>query len=180
LGLTCGGNNVCGASLNPVADAYVRSGQYANTNFGGDASLQVKRQDNDVDNNRRTFLRFDISSLTTISSAKLRLYGNRPTGSSPAAAYAVMDNGWIESGATGITWNNKPGTLDQQDGNVTIGTTLKYYEFDVKAWVSNQKATGASTITLGVLPKEDNAASPSSFESREGTTGHPPELFVIP
>jgi hypothetical protein len=186
-GTTCGAfePNVCGAVLGPQADAFVRLGQ-PNSNFGADPGVLVKRQDNDTDNNRRGYLRFSIAGVASVSNAKLRLWGSRPSNSA-VAAYAVDNTTWVEGTGTvmtptttGITWNNKPATGAKQGSNVTITPTLRYYEFDVTAWVAAQKGLGASLISLAVLPQEDNTAAPATFESKEGTTGHPPALVITP
>jgi hypothetical protein len=186
-GTTCGAfePNVCNAILGPVADAFVRLGQ-PNSNFGADPSVLVKRQDNDTDNNRRAYLRFDISGVASVSKAKLRLWGSRPANST-AAAFAVDNTTWVEGTGTvavptttGITWNNKPGTGDQQGNNVTITPTLRYYEFDVTDWVSTQKGMSKPLVSVAILPQESNSAAPATFESKEGTTGHPPALIITP
>lgn len=52
------------AELNPVADSYVRGGTYANTNYGTDASLQVKYA-TDASFTRESYLRFDLTALAS-------------------------------------------------------------------------------------------------------------------
>jgi len=181
MGTTCneGGPNVCGVTRIPVADAYVRQGQ-ATTNFGSDLSLQVKRQDNDTNNNRRTFVRFDISGLPAVGKATLRLFGNRPTGTNAVAAFQVTNTTWIETGPGSITWNNKPGTGSRiGNNNVTISTQLKYYDFDVTSWVVAQQGLGASLVSMAVMSQADNPDSPSSFQSREAPS-NPPLLVITP
>jgi hypothetical protein len=185
-GTACGAfePNVCGAILGPVADAFVRQGE-PTKNFGADVELLVKRQDGDTDNNRRGYLRFDISGVASVSKARLRLWGRRPS-TTEVTAYAVSNTTWVEGTGTilmpttsGITWNNKPGTGASQD-TVTVTATLRYYEFDVTQWVALQKGMSASLVSLAVLPVESNSVAPATFESKEGTTGHPPELVITP
>src|SRR5262249_55303261 len=62
-------------TLTPSADTYVRDGSTAGQNFGGDAVLAVKTNPQ-VGLNRHIFLKFDVSGLTSASSARLRLFGN--------------------------------------------------------------------------------------------------------
>jgi hypothetical protein len=171
---TCGGAgvaNVCGNTLDPTADAYVRDGSSANTNFGSDVTLVVKDQDNNTGNTRRSFLKFDLTGITgPVTKAKLRLFGNHTEDTTQDAAYSVSDNSWTEGG---ITWNNKPPVGTKQDGNVTITTTAKYYEFDVTAFVNSQLSGSINTVSLAVLPVTLTNNSPDTFNSREAATNRP-------
>ena len=59
-------------TLHPVADAYVRDGTSAANNYGSENALEIK--ESSVNFTRRTYLRFDVSSVTGgVSSAVLRL-----------------------------------------------------------------------------------------------------------
>jgi hypothetical protein len=171
---TCGGGgvaNVCGASttLGPTADAYVKEGQ-PSTNFGTEQVLLVKNQPGSG-NTRKTFLKFDVSGITgTVTSARLRLFGNHTIGTTQAAAYAVTTDSWTE---TGITWNNRPSPGPKQDGNVTITTTQQYYEFNVTSFVASEVAAGNNTVSLAVLPESDTTNSPDTFNSREAASNQP-------
>ena len=62
--------------LNPVADATVRAGTYADTNDGRTTSIQTK--DVSTSNvNREAFLRWDLSGVTgRLIDARVRLAGN--------------------------------------------------------------------------------------------------------
>jgi len=61
-------------ALRAVADAYVYdSAASINTNFGSATELLVKSRGTGF--NRESDLRFDLSSVSTIGSAKLRLFG---------------------------------------------------------------------------------------------------------
>jgi hypothetical protein len=163
---------VLGLALFPVADAYVREGT-PNTNFGAETTLQVKDQPGSG-NTRKAFLRFDLAGVTAVGTAKLRLFGRRETGSTQEAAFGVSDNTWTEAG---ITWNNRPSIGTKQDGNVTITTTARYYEFDVTGFVRAQKAAGSNLVSLAVLPETQTTDSPDTFNSREATSNRP--LLVI-
>src|SRR5262245_13779769 len=57
-----------------VADAYVRDGSYANTNYGKVANLRVKTASSNY--NRWAYLRFDLGGVTgSVTLVKLRLFG---------------------------------------------------------------------------------------------------------
>src|SRR5438270_5598869 len=60
-------------TLTPLADAYVRDGSYASTNYGSSTALYVKTDTTGF--NRDSYLKFDLSSVSSIGSATLRLYG---------------------------------------------------------------------------------------------------------
>ncbi|MEO7311812.1 MAG: DNRLRE domain-containing protein [Chitinophagaceae bacterium] len=94
-------------SLVAVADAYVRDGIYATTNYPID-KLTVKN-DVLVNYSRRAFIKFDLSSFTKdLDSAFLRV---RITSANTGIAatnwefYESDTTSWTE---TGINWNNQP------------------------------------------------------------------------
>jgi hypothetical protein len=94
-------------NLTAVADAYVRDGGYASTNYGTAAQLQLK-QTSSAGWSRESALRFDVSMLGAVSSAKLRLFGkldNTQAASVGVQAYASADTSWSEAG---VTWNTRP------------------------------------------------------------------------
>jgi hypothetical protein len=158
-------------TLAPTADAYVRDGTNANTNFGTDATLQTKNTTS-AGNNRRSYLKFDITSVSgTIVSAKLRLYGNHTTaGSTSDSAFAVSSNSWTEAG---ITWNNQPARGAKQGSTVTVTTTAKYYEWDVTAFVKTQRSAAINIVSLAVTKDDVSDNSPDTFNSRQATSNRP-------
>jgi hypothetical protein len=157
-------------TLAPVADAYVRDGGSAGTNFGADPTLQVKNT-SAAGNNRRTFLKFDLSGVTgPVTSAKLRLFGNHATATTADSAFAVANNTWTESG---INWNNKPALGAKQGASVTITTTAKYYEWDVTAFVAAQRSAGVDTVSLAVTMDAQTNNAPDTFNARESASNQP-------
>jgi hypothetical protein len=171
---SCGGAgdaNSCGTQLAPAADAYVRDGAYASSNFGTETVLLVKDQANNTGNTRKSFLKFDLGAISgPIAAAKLQLFGSRSTGTTRDAAYAVGSNAWNE---TTITWNNKPAIGGKLSADVTITSTAQYYEFDVSSFVIAQKAAGIDLVSLVVLYETETSNAPDSFNSREAATNRP-------
>jgi hypothetical protein len=154
----------------PVADAYVREGSFSNSNFGSETTLQVKNT-SAVDNKRRTFLRFDVSSFSgTVTGARLRLYGNHTMSTTQDSAFAVASNTWTESG---VTWNNQPALGAKQGNSVTVTTTAQYREWDVTAFVASQKAMGINLVSLGVTMDAQTNNAPDTFNSRENAANQP-------
>ena len=148
-----------------VADAYVRANQ-PNTNAGTSTRLRV-----DAQPAATTYLKFDVSGLAGApSSAKLRLYVVDP--SANGGSVFTAGNGWTESGAGAITWNNAPPTIGSSlstPGAAPLGT---WVEFDVTSAI-----TGNGTFTLAVRA---NIKDTVDYSSREGTAANAPQLAVTP
>ena len=160
-----------GSVLTTIADAYVRSGGFANANFGGDPQLIVKI--NPPDLSRYTFVKFDLTEIKKYpSSAKLRLYGSREgtDSASQDSVYAVANTTWTEGG---ITWNNMP-ALGAKLATTTVRSQLAYYEWDVTAHVQKEFLAGrkvvALAVTMDVLPPDGYR---DNFYSKEAGTNHP-------
>lgn len=95
------------ASLNPVADAFVRGSTYANTNYGSSNDLITKFVGNDK-YHRKSYLKFDLTAYdaTDLTSATLELKVLSNSGGSAAQnLFHVQDDNWAENS---ITWNNQP------------------------------------------------------------------------
>jgi hypothetical protein len=161
-------------TLPAVADAYVRDGSSAATNFGTAASLEVKATA-DAGNNRVAYLRFSLAGVgANVASAKLRLYGVRPTAHpTVVGAYAVASTTWSE---TTINHNNRPALGTRQSG-LAPGTTAQYYEWDVTAHVKAQKAAGATSVSVALRMDAQVTFSPDTFNAREAS-GNRPQLVV--
>jgi hypothetical protein len=164
-------------AVDPSADAYVRDGSNANTNYGGAADLVVKRDSaTNSGFNRQAYLKFDTATLTgPVGKAILRVYGKFDTGSGGTAlsAYAVPTT-WSE---TGITWNNRPALGAKQGGSVTVTPTVQYYEFDVSAYVRSERAAGRTTVSFALTG--DAGVSPTTtFSSRTDVKGKPQLLLM--
>lgn len=142
-------------TLAPLQDAYVRNGDYAATTHGTtDAAVLMSKLNSTTTTgyDRQTFLRFDVSGVSNIGSAVLRVYGkiedNRVT-NIPVGVYAVANTTWSEST---LTWNNKPaaGTTALTTTTVT-DSTGRYYSWDITSYVQTEKAAGRNGISLALL-----------------------------
>jgi unsaturated chondroitin disaccharide hydrolase len=154
--------------FNPVADAYVRGGTYASQNFGTAFVLEEKNSNLDS-YDRRTFLRFDLSSITgtSISQAALKLYvTSLVDGTAPIAVFAVPSNSWTE---TGITWNNQPAF-----GSLLVSTSLPttgWTSFDVTSFVNSQLASDKKVSLM--LWDSTQAMKLVRSNSRENSVNRP-------
>ena len=157
------------------ADAYVRDGTYAAQNFGTAGALQAKN--GSTSNNRQSYIKFNISSLTSFNSVKLRLYGalsNTTATNVVANIFTVAGTGWSE---TGITYNSIPANSASAIASLTlIDTTTRFYEVDVTSYIQAEKAAGKSVVSFMI--KAGSAVNPNIlFNSREAGNG--PQLVVI-
>jgi hypothetical protein len=171
-------NDVVPKTLRAVADAFVRDGTtYAGTNFGSAATIEVKKSTTGF--NREAYLRFDLGTVSTITSAKLRLFGklnDTAVATLQTAVYSMSDVTWGEST---ITWNNKPTAPLTSRGTITVGgTTAKWYELDLTSFLKSEKAAGRNLVTL-VLKNLATSSTLTTFNSDEAATARP-ELSITP
>ena len=91
-------------NLASIADAYVRDGSYASSNFGSDANLTVKLSSSSL--TRESYLKFTLPPLHgSVSDAQLRLVPTSVSFPGTHSIAVVSNTSWSE---TGLTWNNKP------------------------------------------------------------------------
>ena len=171
----------------PLADARVEEGD-PNKNFGDSTILRVKSL---LDNDRRTFLQFDLSSLPSdvnIISAVLKLFVLDASGENRTYELHRISTDWIEgNGGTDnspvdeITWNNQPATSltassttnSGKDSNVNISFNVTD---DVRGFYFGEFTNNGWRIKDSV---EDKGAPgrESQFRSRENAT-HLPVLEI--
>jgi hypothetical protein len=163
------------ADLRPTKDAYVQDGLGASGNFGTAMVLVVKTTPL-VGVNRTTWLSFDISSFSAITSAKLLLYEElldmTNTNDVPAiVSYApTASDGW---GQLTITWNTAPPA-----GNpvamalIPNGTVGAWFEWDVTSSVAAD-SDGVSTF---VITSDTSSARGCNWSSSRGS--QPPILRI--
>ena len=177
--------------LEPIADAFVRSGIYADTSYHGLYDLIAKRdsvQDGlgddcasapteQSDNSRIAYVKFDVSSLPSdISRAVLRLYNNAgPASPLDLTAFLVEDT-WQEYS---ITWNNAgPCTLGRALDAITIQPSSPgYVELDLTPWVADE-AAGDGTLSVALYRSGPGSSGSVEVDSRDAPYGRSPKLFV--
>src|SRR4029077_12977003 len=120
--------------LNPTADAYVHDGSTAGTNFGTDPQLQVKKGGSGF--NRVSYIKFDLSSVGTITSAQLQVLtrlSDTQNASIDTSVFSVADTSWTE---TGINFNNAPAAGPTPLATTKItGVGGDIYIWDVSSYV---------------------------------------------
>jgi hypothetical protein len=151
---------------------YVRDGSWANDNFGTTSELLVKQLA--TGSNRETYIKFDLSSVSAIGSAKLRLYGSLQTTENPAETIGVYatDGDWSENL---VTWNTKSSATTKLASFTVAGVPSKWYEVDLTNYIKAEKAAGHATASIA-LKNLTPANAVCTFWSDELVNG--PQLIV--
>ena len=163
-------------TLFPVEDTYVRGGAYATANYGTSSVLHVK-SDASADLTRDAYLRFDLGTLPTVSSAKFRVYARLTFADNVTAVLYPVMNSWSESA---LTWSSRPGYVSSRPlGSMTLtSTTFAWREFDVTTHVRSERQAGRRLVSFAL-----HSPAPSDeridINSREASSNRP-ELVVTP
>jgi len=164
-----------GRFVGATADAFVRDGDGATSNFGSSAILENK-QSLDLGRTRLSYLKFDVSSFSAVGTAKLRLFGNLSGNGEivETRAYSVSNN-WSENT---ITFNNRPTLGATAIAATTVADLVgRWYEFDVTAAVKTARAAGAGAVSFALA--QSSTSSPfAGFNAREATANQP-QLLVV-
>ncbi|GCE14898.1 glycoside hydrolase family 44 protein [Tengunoibacter tsumagoiensis] len=124
------GTSSSASTLTPTADR----DNYASST-GSETTLNVSQYQYD-------YLKFDLSSVSSVNSAHLRLYrGNNDQGTITMNAYQESNNGWTE-GSNSLP---APGSQITSLSSSDVG----YVDFDVSSYIQSAKASG-NTVTLVV------------------------------
>ncbi|NLY18660.1 MAG: DNRLRE domain-containing protein [Clostridiaceae bacterium] len=163
-------------TFNPVADAFVRGGSYANSNYGTSTTLEVK-----VDNNnsyvRKSYLKFNYGSISgsSVQSAKLRVYVSSFEGdASTIKLYGNSVENWSESS---ITWNNAPAASTYIE-SIYVSAAGQWYEIDVTNYVNSNMSD--KTVSFVLLNDGTYTAGNRTFFSSREASDNKPKLVIIP
>jgi hypothetical protein len=161
-------------NLNSTADAHVRDGASAATNFGS-ATIIEAQTSTTVGENRDAYFKFDLTSVGDINNAKLRIFAaTSVAGSVTTSVYPVANTTWTE---TTINWNNRPALGSPLLSSITVtGTTFATYELDVTSYLMGEKNAGRNIVTLAL----HNPSVSSAFikiNSKEAASNKP--LLVV-
>lgn len=164
-------------TLNPTADAHVRNGPlFGNLNFGRSWLLEVNESALPAPVlNREIYLKFDLSQVTSVRTAKLRLWGagwDREVVTTDV--YSSPNVSWTE---TGITWNNKPATGPVMWATTALQDRAAWHEWDLSQFLMGEKAMGRDVVTLVLRNSVRTKLGVGWFASGESPI-HQPELVV--
>jgi hypothetical protein len=167
-----------GVTLSATADAHVRDGTHAGTNFGTAAEVEVKKGSSGF--NREAYLKFDLTNVTAeqIGTAKLRLFGKLGAGGTnvATAVYGSTNSTWTESG---LTWNTKPAATTSALATTTVtDQTGRFYEWNVTSFLKAEKAAGRNVVTL--ILKNPSTSNPLSLFATRNAASNTPQLLITP
>jgi hypothetical protein len=160
-----------------TADAYVRNGASAASNFGTFTEL-ITKGGTDPQYMRESYMKLDISDVQAGDTVTLRLFGHLSdtrAASVTTRIYSVADTSWSENG---ITWNTKPAAAATAEGSVVVsGTSGQWYTVNLTSFVQAQRGAGKTTISIA-LKNPDDTLPYVSFASRE--SGNGAQLVITP
>lgn len=164
-------------TLNPTADAHVRSGTNQNINYGTATTLEIKKSAIATDDfNREIYLKFDLTNVTSVQTAKLRLYGSA---TSPEIVstdlYSASNTSWTE---TGITWANKPATGPVMWDTRGLQNTAAWHEWDISRFLQGEKTLGRNIVTLVLKNSVASTTGTIAFNSRQNGSNKP-QLVIV-
>ena len=175
--VTVGAHPATTINLTPNADAHVRDGASANTNFGTATTIEVQTSGTTGDN-RDAYFKFDLGSVGDINNAKLRIFASTSAaGSVTTSVYPVSNTSWTEAA---INWNNRPALGSPVLSSVTVtDTTFQWYELDVTNYLVAEKLAGRNIVTLA-LHNPSNSTVFVRVNSKEAASNKPQLAVVTP
>ncbi|HYD83153.1 MAG TPA: DNRLRE domain-containing protein, partial [Opitutus sp.] len=164
-------------TLQPTADAHVLSGPFLeNLNLGKSPLLEVNHSSLSLAwFEREVYLKFDLSNVTSVRTAKLRLYGVS-LGSEIVTTdlLASTDVAWTE---TGIKWTNKPATGPVLWATTALQDQPGWHEWDISQYLMGEKTMGRNIVTLVLKNSVPTGLGLNIFNSREHFANKP-ELVI--
>lgn len=151
--------------LYPTDDAYVRGGIHAETNFGAETDLIVKRVPTIANDNREAYLKFDLSQIPgQVADARFFFYGavTDTNGTDyDLKLYRAEEDQWTEGA---LTWSNKPAKGAEIAPAVGMNKTRQWRSYDITSYIGEQRL-GDQVASL-VLAQEGNGLI-MKIDSRE-------------
>jgi len=168
---------VYSVTLNPIADAYVKSDE-PDTNFGGINSLDLYYYFKNytsfvIKNYKYSYLMFDLKSIpegSIIKSAQLKLYAYNVSATMKVDAHFCWSS-WSE---LEVTWKNAPSFSLPATTGVNVGAS-GWHTWNITSDVSSALSSRKLTEVLTPEHTEEGSYS-TSFWSREGSLK--PELII--
>lgn len=151
-------------SLPVNADAFVRNGTYASTNYGSANVLTVK--EGSTDWTRESYLKFDLTNISgVITNATLKMVpadSNNDISNINYLVKPVANDSWAENM---INWNNRPSVgstpIDSKPGSFLP------IEWDVTSYAESQR-TLDGTMSLNMVASSAFNFAKLDFYSKEG------------
>ena len=164
------------ATINAVADTYVRDGSYASSNYGSGNTLIVKSSTT-AGYLRMSYLRFNLDSLSS-SAAKAELSlivagvpGTTDDYQSSIEVYKVANDSWTESG---LTYANRP-SLGAKLGSVKVYRTGQEIRFSITDAL-NAELAGDRKLSLALVQPSGG----QMFEIHSRESGENGPIILVP
>ncbi len=184
IAMSAGNFNILDASQDniPATDqVYVQAGIHADENFVAETLLRVRGDSVNIDNQRKTYLKFDLSNTTlNIDRAELKMTVYQvPASGSRSDVFTVTDDNWSQAS---LTWNNAPGRINYlHSQNFPIKTTTQpdiEYTWEVTDYVNSQYS-GDKLISFCLVDTLNNGSDVRFGSDRGFVTGPRLALFTI-
>ena len=150
-------------TLRATADAHVR--QSSGSNFGTLNTIRVSTGSSSADQ-RRIYMRFDLSNISDIEDARVRLFAEDTTGG-PITVYETSSN-WSE---TSIDRDNAP-SLGDPITTIHLTDDDQYYEWNISDY-ARENTRGELNIAFDIAPSNSASHLFSSIQSSRD-----PELLI--
>lgn len=139
------------------------------TNYNRDRALEVRHVEGSGEQERKSFMKFDLSAMEgkKIGSARLYIKGKSIQDPCNIVVYGVNNDNWNEKE---ITWNNKPGEVGQNLGSFLYNTANVWNSVDVSEFV---KAQTDGIVTFRLEAEETGDTFRNSFYSKEIVSNEP-------
>lgn len=167
----------------PSDDTYVDSSN-PNSNYGGQADLQIENWQYTVQNQTSewesiVWLKFDLSSIPSgavVDEATLLLYTSLVGETYDVHAYSCSNNSWAE---LTLTYSNMPSYNTTSMDSELVATSYQWYNWSVVDAVRNALSSSSSAVTIVLFdPSPHSSAGTVWFESKEYLLGSPAQLIV--
>ncbi|RXK61660.1 DNRLRE domain-containing protein [Lacibacter luteus] len=149
--------------LAPSADAFVRDGSFASSNYGTLGQLTVKKDAN-TGFSRISYLKFDLSNYTgSLHNVKLQLSLLGGVNGTQWQLWKCDNDNWTE---TGVNWNNKPAAITLAGSQTSKLSGV--VEWDITNLV-NTEINGDKILTVAVMSAVAGQTLGADFYSKEAT-----------
>lgn len=152
-------------TLNPVADAYVRSNSQ-NSNYGTATTLVT-------DNSPiyQSFLKYNLTPYAgkTLLAATFRVKIGSDSSSGTQSVYPVSNNTWTE---TGLKYSNKPAFDSPALGTFVGNSKNSWKTVNVQTYLSTRMG---QTVSFGI---GSSSSDSMNMSSREGSSSNRPQLVL--
>ncbi|QNK56522.1 DNRLRE domain-containing protein [Paenibacillus sp. PAMC21692] len=162
--------------ISPSDDSYVRaSNAFANSNFGKEKSLVVKKGSPEL--TRESYMKFDFTDFSgEVESVTLVVYGAVGEGSQASIQlHSATNNDWTEET---ITWNNKPSYTSDAMTSITLGKEARGYEANITDLAIDQLAADKKVSIAFVQPEMPGGQGLAVVLNSKESDSHQPYVEV--